>query len=56
MAIRSFKLDQLFTLLVPELIVVGAVFFPSESDFVMTFLSIWSHFAMLSPLRANPNP
>jgi hypothetical protein len=58
MAIRSFKLDQLFTLLVPELVVVGAAICPSEPDFVQTFLSINSKFVidMMVPLLANPQP
>jgi hypothetical protein len=62
-AIRSFKLDQLFILLVPELVVwfvgtVGAVRFPREPDFVQTFLSIKSKFVvdMISPLRVDPPP
>jgi hypothetical protein len=40
MATLSFKLDQLFTMLVPELIVAGAIIFPSESDFLQEFLSV----------------
>jgi hypothetical protein len=61
-AIDSFKVDQLFILLVPELVVwfegVGAVKFPSELDFVQNYLSIKSHFVIVMnrPLRANPPP
>jgi hypothetical protein len=55
MATLSFKLDQLFILLVPELVV--AVSFPSEPDFVQTFLSIKSKVVvdMIIPLLANPD-
>jgi hypothetical protein len=59
MAIDSFKLDQLFMLLVPELVVVGAVMIPpSEPDFVQDFLSIKSNFVacVTSPLMMNPRP
>jgi hypothetical protein len=63
MATLSFKIDQLFILLVPELVVgfvcgVGAIIFPSESDFVQEFLSVRSHFVIVlnAPLHANPNP
>jgi hypothetical protein len=45
MAILSFELDQLFMLLVPELVVcfevVGGVNSPNESKFVQQILSIW---------------
>jgi hypothetical protein len=57
-----FKLDKLFMLLVPELVVwfepVGLSSFPSEPDFVQTFLSIKSNFVvvMILPLLANPVP
>jgi hypothetical protein len=55
MATLSFKLDQHFTLLVPELV---AVSFPSEPDFVQTVLSIKSQVVidMTAPLRPNPLP
>jgi hypothetical protein len=62
MAILSFKLDQLFTLLVPELVVSfeveGAVSFPDEPDFVQNSLSIKSNFVMVmqAPLLTNPHP
>jgi hypothetical protein len=60
MAFVSFKLDQLFIVLAPELvdILVGAVRFPNEPDFVQTFLSIKSKLVilMMVPLRANPVP
>jgi hypothetical protein len=62
MSSLSFKLDQLFVLLVPDLVVdvvVAITFhFPDESDFVKKFLSVRSHFIilMISPLRANPHP
>jgi hypothetical protein len=46
MTILSFKLDQLFTLLMPEH-VVGQVIFPSEPDFVQTSLSIKSKFVIV---------
>jgi hypothetical protein len=54
MALLSLKPDELFTLLVPELVVV--VNFPNESDFVQNFLSIKSKFVidMISPLLVNP--
>jgi hypothetical protein len=61
MAIHSFKLDQLFVLLVPELVVwfevVVTVRIPSEPDLVQEFLSIKSNFVvfMKAPLSANPN-
>jgi hypothetical protein len=62
MAILSFIFEQLFMLLVPELVVlfesVGAVRFPREPDFVQNVLSIKSNFVTLlnGPLRANPDP
>jgi hypothetical protein len=34
MPLLSFKLDKLFMPLVPELVGLGAVIFPSEPDFV----------------------
>jgi hypothetical protein len=61
MAILSFRLDQLFMLMVPGLVavavaVVGAFSFPSEPDSVEKFFAAWSHFVacMLSPLRFYP--
>jgi hypothetical protein len=60
MDIGSFKLDQLFILLVPDLVVdvdVAVTFnFPDEVEFVQKLLSINSKVAidMISPLRANP--
>jgi hypothetical protein len=61
MALLSFKLDQLFILLVPELVVVdvaGTFNSPNEPDFVQNSLSVWSKFVlvMIFPLRANPHP
>jgi hypothetical protein len=60
MARLSFKLDQLFILLEPELVVgvCGTFSFPSEPDFVQKSLSIWSHCVVLMnvPLRTNPQP
>jgi hypothetical protein len=59
MAILSFKLDQLFILLVPDLVQsVGAAIFPSEPAFVQKDLSIWSHLVMviIGPLMTNPPP
>jgi hypothetical protein len=61
MAIFFFKLDQLFILLVPELVVwfkVVGVSFPSEPDFFQTFLSIKSKVVidMSGPLHADPPP
>jgi hypothetical protein len=61
MAIVSFKLDQLFMLLTPELVVVvlvGAVTFPSETDFIQHSLLIRSNFAVgvSCPLVHNPLP
>jgi hypothetical protein len=62
MAFVSFKLDHLFILLMPELVVlfevVVAVWIPREPDVVQNNLSIKSKFVvlMMLPLRANPNP
>jgi hypothetical protein len=46
MSSLSFQLDELFILLVPELVVWfeggGAFIFPSKPDFVQEFLSAWS--------------
>ncbi len=44
MGMSSFILGQLFTLLVPELVVgvAGSFSFPNEADFVQKFLSIFS--------------
>jgi hypothetical protein len=62
MTIRSVKLDQLFILLVPELVVWfegGGVFiFPSEPDFVQNCLSIKPKFVIdvVGPLISNPAP
>jgi hypothetical protein len=58
-AMFSFKLDKLFTLLVFELVTVSVeVSFSSEPDFVQKFPSVKSHFVivMKCPLLANPNP
>jgi hypothetical protein len=59
MARLSFIFDQLFILLVPELVVVVVLGnCPNEPDFVQNSLSIWSHFVVdvIVPLRANPLP
>jgi hypothetical protein len=62
MTILLSKLDKLFILLVPELVVwfelVGDVSFPSEPDFFQTLLSIKSNCVIVIsfPLRTNPNP
>jgi hypothetical protein len=63
MAILSLKLDKLFIVLVPALVVwfevVGDVRFPSEPDFVQISLSIKPDCAVViknGPLRANPKP
>jgi hypothetical protein len=62
MSLLLFKLDQLFIVLVPELVVlvqgVDAVIFPREPDFLQTYLSILSHFlvVMKAPLITNPLP
>jgi hypothetical protein len=60
MANLSFIFEQLFILLVPELVVWfegGGVFIsPSEPDFVQEFLSVWLHFVVLmeeGPLPMN---
>jgi hypothetical protein len=59
MSILSSKLDKLFILLVPVLVVgiFGAFNCPSEPDFVQTFLSIMSNsvIPMIVPLVHNPN-
>jgi hypothetical protein len=54
MASLSFKLDQLFELLIP----FGFISIPSEPDFVQKFLLIKSNFAILvlGPLGPNPSP
>jgi hypothetical protein len=49
MALLSFKLDQLFTLMNPEFVVwfkVGVVSFPSEPYCVQNSLSILSNFVI----------
>jgi hypothetical protein len=58
MAILSFKLHNLFILLLPELVVVGLVSFPSEPDFVQDVLPIKSKFVIgvACPLMMNLNP
>jgi hypothetical protein len=61
MAILSFKVDQLFTLLVPELVVdavVGSLSFASEPNFVQSCLLIKSNFVVLMTvlLVHNPHP
>jgi hypothetical protein len=55
MAILSFELNQLFILLVPDLL---AFLFPSEPDLVQKSLSVWSHYVieMARSLRMNPLP
>jgi hypothetical protein len=61
MTILLFIFEQLFILLVPELVVwfvvVDASRFPSETDFVQKHLSINSNFVvrMTSPLATNPH-
>jgi hypothetical protein len=55
----SFKFDQLFMLLVPELFVaVATVNYPDEVEFVQKFLSIKSKFVivMKAPLHSSPPP
>jgi hypothetical protein len=54
MTLLSFKLDQLFILLVPDLVVAV----PDEVEFVQKFLSIKSKFVIdiIGPLLANPVP
>jgi ABC-type enterochelin transport system permease subunit len=60
MANLSLKLDQLFILLVPELVVlfegVSYITFPNEANFVQEFLTIKSKFVfvMKCPLLFNP--
>jgi hypothetical protein len=60
MSSLSFKLDHLFIVLVPELVVwfegVVGVRFPSEPDFVQNSLPILSNFVLflISPLRTKP--
>jgi hypothetical protein len=59
MALHSFKLDQLFMLLVPELVLDGVCDpfnCPNKSDFVQNCLSAWSNFVvlMIAPLRGDP--
>jgi hypothetical protein len=64
MAIGSFKLDQILTLLVPELVVVvvADVTFPSEANFIEKSLSIRSNFVVVvvvvvaTPLPTNLLP
>jgi hypothetical protein len=58
MAILSIELDQLFTLLVPDFVVVGTVIFPSEPDSFQKPLSIKSNFVFVvtSVLLTNPPP
>jgi hypothetical protein len=61
MAICSFELDQLFTLLVPALVVwfeATTAIFPSEPDFVQRSLAIKSKFVfgVIVPLLADPPP
>jgi hypothetical protein len=54
----SFKIDQLFTLLIPFLVfLLGSGFgFPNEPDFIQKFLSINSYFliGMIASLLTNP--
>jgi hypothetical protein len=55
------KLDQLFVLLVPKLVVwfeATTASFPSEPDFVQESFSIESKFvcSTICPLITNPNP
>jgi hypothetical protein len=58
MAFLSFMLDQLFMLLVPDLVVesAGTFNFPDEVDVVQKFLSIKSNFVvdLRAPLCADP--
>jgi hypothetical protein len=59
MAIGSFKLNQLFILLVPDLVVdvgVGNFNFPAEPDFVKEFLSVWLQFVVVMTVTLTPNP
>jgi hypothetical protein len=62
MSTLSFKIDQLFMLLVPDLVVdvgvgVGTVNLPDEVEFVQKFLSIKLKFVsfMRAPLLVNPH-
>jgi hypothetical protein len=58
-ALLSLKLDQLYMLLVPEIVVVSVeIRFPSKPDFVQKSLSVWSKFVivMIAPLLCNPHP
>jgi hypothetical protein len=61
MTVLLFELDQLLTLLVPQLVVwfegVGT-FLPSKPDFVQQLLLFWSHFLfdVSCSLLANPPP
>jgi hypothetical protein len=62
MPILSFKLDQIFMLQVPALVVSfeasTTVIFPNESDSVQQFLSAWFQFVLgvTLPLIGNPLP
>ena len=58
MTFLTFKLDQLFILLVPDLVGGGAAIFPSESKVFQKSLSVWSNFVigMIVPLLVNPLP
>jgi hypothetical protein len=62
MTLLSFKLDQLFILLVPDLVVdvdvAVTLNFPDEPDFVQNSLSVWSNFVvlMIAPLHGDPPP
>jgi hypothetical protein len=49
MDIHSFKLDKIFILLVPALVVevAGTSNFPDEIEFVQTFLPIKSYFVIV---------
>jgi hypothetical protein len=62
MSILLLKLDHLFTVLAPDLVVAfvvleGALSIPSEPDFVQEFMSIKSQLVSLmkSSLLANPS-
>jgi hypothetical protein len=62
MAILSFELDQLFTVLVPELVVwfecVSDVTFPSKPNSVQNLISIEPNFVtcMIVRLMTDPRP
>jgi hypothetical protein len=60
MSSLSFKLDQVFILLVPFLVSlvhgVDAVNCPSETDFVQNSFSIKSKFVLLMMLSLRANP